>query len=290
VRLLLVATDKEKEARAAEEAKTPAVTGVVVLAGETRLVIEPDEESARVYYLLDITNNARTPVNPPTPFEFEVPSGALSVSVMEGSSPQARATGTRVQVFGPFPPGNTFVQIGYVLPLSGGTVDVVQAFPATIQQLGVIAKKIGDARLSSPQIERQQDMPASGQFYIAAAGGTVQAGQPVRLTLSGLPHHSATPRWVAVGLASAMLIAGVWFSTRTAPDPRGSERKQLVARREKLFQELLRLEADYRRGKADPARYARRREELVGALEHVYGALDSDDTNPDPAGRAGIAA
>src|SRR5436190_687631 len=32
VRLLLVATDKEKEARAAEEAKSPAITGTVILA------------------------------------------------------------------------------------------------------------------------------------------------------------------------------------------------------------------------------------------------------------------
>jgi hypothetical protein len=290
VRLLLVATDKEKEARAAEEAKAPAVTGTVVLAGETRLVIEPDEESARVYYLLDITNTARAPVNPPANFEFEAPSGAVSVSVMEGSSPQARVTGRRVQVGGPFPPGNTFVQIGYVMPLSDGTVDIAQAFPATIEHLGVIVKKVGDARLSSPQIERQQEMPASNQMYIAAAGGTVQAGRPVQLTLSGLPHHSATPRWVALGLASTMLILGVWFSTRAVPDPAGTERKHLIARREKLFQDLLRLEADHRRGKGDQSRYLTRREDLLAALEHIYGALDTEETNPDPAGRAGMAA
>ena len=57
---MLVATDKEKEAQAARDAAAPAVPGTVVLAGETRIVIEPDEDTARVYYLLDITNNART--------------------------------------------------------------------------------------------------------------------------------------------------------------------------------------------------------------------------------------
>jgi len=290
VRLLLVATDKEKEARAAEEAKSPAVTGEVVLAGETRLVIEPDEETARVYYLLDITNNARVPVNPPTPFELEAPSGAVSMALMEGSSPQAKVTGKRLRVAGPFPPGNTFVQIGYVFPLSGGTADVSQTFPALIEHLGVIVKKVGDARLTSPQLERQQEMPASNQIYIAAAGGAVQAGQPVRLTVSDLPHHSATPRWVAVGLASAVLIVGVWFASRPVQDPRGTERRLLVARREKLFQDLLRLEADRRRGKVDQSRFVTRREELLAALEHIYGALDSDYTNPDPAGRAGMAA
>ena len=37
-------------------------------------------------------------------------------------------------------------------------------------------------------------------------------------------------------------------------------------------------------------RYATRREELVAALEHVYGALDTDDTSPEPATRTGVAA
>ena len=291
VRLLLVATDKEKEAQAAEEAKAPAVTGAVVLAGETRFVIEPDEETARVYYLLDITNTARAPVNPPAPFEFEAPSGALSVSahgriVTAGQGHRQAGAGGRDRSRR----GTRSSRLATSCRVSGGTIDIAQTFPATIEHLGVIVKKVGDARLTSPQIERQQEMPASNQLYIAAAGGTVQAGQPVRLTLSGLPHHSATPRWVALGLASAVLILGVWFSTRSVQDPRGSERRQLIARREKLFQELLRLEADHRRGKGDPSRYVTRREELLAALEHVYGALDSDDTNPDPAGRAGMAA
>ena len=33
-----------------------------------------------------------------------------------------------------------------------------------------------------------------------------------------------------------------------------------------------------------------RREELVASLEHVYGALDSDDTTLEPAGGAGVTA
>jgi hypothetical protein len=33
-----------------------------------------------------------------------------------------------------------------------------------------------------------------------------------------------------------------------------------------------------------------RREELIAALERIYGALDGDDTGPEPADRAGLAA
>jgi hypothetical protein len=40
-------------------------------------------------------------------------------------------------------------------------------------------------------------MPADGQTFIAAMGGAVNAGQPIALTLTGLPHHSRAPRNIA---------------------------------------------------------------------------------------------
>jgi hypothetical protein len=111
----------------------------------------------------------------------------------------------------------------------------------------------------------------------------------VVLSLSGLPHHSTTPRWIAVSLAVGIVLVGCWGSRR--PDDaavRSAERKRLVARREKLFQDLVRLETEHRHLRG--ARYTPRREELLAALERVYGALDTDDTSPEPADRTGFAA
>src|SRR5262250_557241 len=48
IRLMLVATDKEKQAREAEAAKAPAVTGQVVLGPESRIVMEPGDETIQV--------------------------------------------------------------------------------------------------------------------------------------------------------------------------------------------------------------------------------------------------
>jgi hypothetical protein len=284
IRLMLVATDKEKAARAAAEAAAPPVTGAVVLGGESRIIIEPDDEIVRVYYMLDIMNTARAPVNPPSPFMFDTPTGATSTTIMQGSSPQANANGTRVRVQGPFPPGRTSVQVAYVLPATTGSAEFSQVFPATLQHLAVIVRKVGEARLSSPLLVRQQDMPAGGDVYIAAAGeGAVAAGQPIVLSITGLPHHSPTPRYVALTLALGIALAGIWASRRPDdPEARGAERKRLIARREKLFQDLVRLELDHRRGRIDQGRFAARREELVAALEHVYGALDTDDAGPQP--------
>ena len=134
-------------------------------------------------------------------------------------------------------------------------------------------------------------MPAQGDTLIVAVGGPVKAGQPIALMLDGLPHQNQAPRRVALGLAVLILIAGAWMATRPGqPGERLAERRRLIARREKLFQDLVRLEHDHRRGRVAGGAYTARREELVAALEHIYGALDTDDTSPEPADRAGLAA
>ena len=135
-------------------------------------------------------------------------------------------------------------------------------------------------------------MPADGDIFIAATGGPVTAGQPIQLTVDGVPHHSQAPRRTALALATLVVLIGAWYATRPAGDAAAAaaEHKRLIARREKLLNELARLEQDRRAGRGDQRRHAARREELVSSLEQVYGALDSHDAGPDPADRAGIAA
>lgn len=292
VRLVLVGTDRAKAAADAAAATAPPVTGQVVLGGESRLVIEPGDEAINVYYLLDITNTARRRVNPSAPFIIDMPAGASGTTVLDGSSPAASVNGTRLRVQGPFPPGRTAVQVAYELPVSGGSIRFTQRFPATLEQMALVVKKVGGTKLTSPQVSAQQDMTASGETYIAATGPAVAAGRPITIALDGMPHRSAAGRWTALTLALAIVLAGVWASTR--PEDRAArlaERKRLIARRDKLFGELVRLEREHRQGRGDRGRYAARREELVGALEHLYGALDGGgDTGPGPEGRAGLAA
>jgi hypothetical protein len=282
VRLMLVATDKN--AAPATSPQAPAVSGQVVITGQSRIVMEPQEEGVNLFYLLDINNTARVPVNPPA-FAFELPSAAQGAGVMQGSSPQARLEGgRRVVVDGPFAPGHTFVQVGMTLPQSSGTVEITQKFPASFESLAVVAQKVGDLKLASPQLARMQEMPADNQTFIAATGPAVAAGQPITLTLSGLPHHSNVPRYTALGLALAIALVGAAMAGKrqTGGVARDNVRKRLLSRRERLLNELARLEADRRSGKIDDSRYASRREEVIASLEHVYGALD-DQAGPEPA-------
>jgi len=274
IRLMLVATDKNAP-NAAPEA--PAVTGQVTLSDNSRIVFEPGDEDVAVYYILEIFNNNTNPVNPDPPFVFDMPKGALGTTILDGSSPLARNKGSHVSLAGPLPPGKTLIQVVAEMPTDTGSLDVTQTFPASMDHLAVLVKKVGDTKLESPTIERQQDFPNEGQVVIGAMGGQIPAGKPIELHLIDLPHHSTVPRYTSLSLAGGIILLGVWAGTRKQPlGSADAERKRLITRREKLFGDLVKLERDRRAGKRDD-RYETRREELMAQLEHVYGALDDPD-------------
>jgi hypothetical protein len=296
IRLLLVASGGAADTQAAPG--PPAIAGPVAIGGQSRIIIQPGEELITVYYLLEIVNNSATPVNPPAPFAFDMPKGAARTGIMQGSSALATVTGQRVQVSGPFPPGSSVVNIGAEIPVSGGAIDLEQRFPAPLTDFAVIVKKIGDTKLASPMITEQRDVPAEGETFIAGAGAPVASGQPLTLSLTGMPYHSTTPRAVALALAVGILAVGIWAGMRPRNESAvlATERKRLIARREKLLAELVRLEREQRAGgAAGTARYAGRREEILSSLEHIYGALDADDDSaprpaPPPGAPAGVPA
>jgi hypothetical protein len=277
VRLMLVATDTSKGPATTPDA--PPISGQVVIGPQSRIVLQPSDDTLDVFYLLDVENTARAPVNTPAPFAFELPGGAHG-SIMDGSSPQAMIKGRRVWVQGPFPPGHTYVQVSYALPGDGGSVDIAQAFPANVEQLAVVVKKVGATELRSTRVSNQREIPAEGEMYIAGTGSTVPAGQVIDLSVSGFPNHSKAPRTIALLLAGAIAVVGALIALRRrdADEPVAAERKRLIARREKLFADLVRLEHDRRNGRVDETRYSSRRESLMSSLEHVYGALDRDDS------------
>src|SRR3954462_3512115 len=292
IRMLLVATDPNKKPSptAKAGAAPAAATGEVSIGSQSRFVLQPRDEGVDAFYLLDISNNQSVPVNPPTPFVFDMPDGASGTPIMEGSSPQASVNGAHVTVAGPFAPGHTFVQVATSLPAEDGWIEIAQKLPAKLDELAVVVKKVGDTTLKSPQLKEQREMPAEGETFIAATGGAVDAGRPIQLTVDGVPHHSQAPRRAALLLATLVVVAGSWFAARPPADATTlqAERKRLIARREKLLNELARLEQDRRSGRVDDRRYAHRREELIVSLEQIYGALDRQDPGVQPGDHAGL--
>ena len=281
VRLMLVATDPELEKKAAEDRKLaqgPAQPGMVVLGEQSRFVFEMGDDALSAFYIMQVTNTARVPVQTPQPLVFELPADARGASILEGSSPQATVAGTKVTVNGPFAPGLTLVQVGFSLPYSSGDLTVEQKLPAAMTQLTVIAQKVGAMHVASAQFSNHRDMSAEGQSYILGEGPALKAGDVVTLNFTGLPHAPTWPRNLALALAVVILVAGVWSSMRGGRMVAADEarRRKLEGRRDRLFGELTALEQQHRDGLVDEQRYGSRRGELVSALERIYAEMDEE--------------
>jgi hypothetical protein len=283
IRVMLVAADPEAGAppsSAPSAMAGPAQPGTVVLGDQSRFVVELSDDSLSVFNILQILNTARTPVQPAQSVVFELPDGAEGTAILEGSSPQATVEGKSVVVAGPFAPGNTLVQFAYSMPYSGDRVTIEQPLPVALTRVAVLAQKVGDMQVASPQFAGHREMNAEGQTYIVAQGPGVAAGETLAVRFTGLPHPPTWPRNIALVAAILILAAGAWSSARgvrgtAAVDGR---RTKLHQRRDKLFDELAVLEEQHRTGRVASGHYASRRRDLVAALERVYGEIDEEAT------------
>jgi hypothetical protein len=285
----LEAARNRERADAEAAAKEPARPGMVIFGGESRIILEFQDDMLQVFYLLDVVNSAKTPITIPEPLVIELPVGAQGAGAMEGSSPLAMVQGDRIRISGPFPPGTTGVQLGYRFRYSGSNATLTQRWPAAIEQLFVAAEKVGNLQIASPQFESTRETQANGTPFLMATGGRVNAGDTLTITLSGLPYHNRIVRDVGLGAGLVILGIGLWIGTRRRPQGK-NQTTQLEQRKEKLFGELVQLEEQRRTGRVDEARYASRRQTLMTHLERIMGELDRASDAPSGGGGEGVAA
>ena len=289
LRVILVAGLKgaaaRKEQQAAEAAAQPPVRGTVVFGPNSRVVMEFNDDALRVFYLLDIVNSARGPVDIGGPMIIDLPTGAGGAGLLEGTSPTASVSGDRVTVTGPFAPGVTSVQVGFQLRHDRPDVTLRQTWPAAMEQLTVGIEKVGNVAMASPQFSTVGEVGGdAGTPFLLASGPALAAGSTLTVELTNLPVHSVMPRYVALGLAAAIVLLGVWFSMGGRTTDEG-ERRRLLQRREKLLAELAGLEKRRARRAAPlaPPEEARR-QKLISELEQIYGELD-DTAGPQGGGK-----
>lgn len=277
VRVMLVVPDAATAQREAEDARlrgAPAEPGIVVFGGESRFIVERGDEALNVFYILDIVNTARTPVATSAPLIFDLPSGATGATLLEGSTPQATVSGSRVTVTGPFAPGTSPLQIAYELPYRGARVTIEQPLPAALPQLALAGDVSGGVTMTSPQFAATRDLTESGRAFKVGNGAAIPAGGALTVTFDNLPHHARWPRFTALGIAVAIMAAGLAAGFTRRPAPTVPARQALSDARAARFRELDALEARRRRGDISDDEYAAERDRVVGTLEDIYAALE----------------
>jgi hypothetical protein len=293
LRVILVAgiakaAERKKQEEAAAAAG-PAVKGVVVFGGNTRVLMQFSEDTLEIYYILEILNTARSRVDIGEPLVINFPRGAQGATALEGSSPAAEVSPDRVIIKGPFASGTTLVQVAFRMPYDSSVLTLEQTWPAALQQVTMGVEKVNNLSISSPQFTSANDVTAeAGDVFALGRGPALPAGSKTVVTLSNLPVTSQTPRYVALSLAGGLLACGVWLSIakrRGRDDPR----QALVKRRDTLLSQLEALESKRRANAVDPQGYSTRRQRIFTELERIYGELDEVGAGPEGGGE-GIAA
>jgi hypothetical protein len=198
-------------------AMAPAVPGAVSFGPESRIVAEFVQDRLNVYYLFDVMNPAQTAVDPGGPIIIDLPREARGASALQDSTKQGTVNGPRVTVVGPFKPGSTPVRVGFELPAGGGRALISSKLPAALPQLIVIVGQIGGMQVSSPQLAATREVTDEGQRIIVGTGPALPAGQTFEIAITGIPHHPTWPRYVALGLAGSIMLAGIWAAIVVAP-------------------------------------------------------------------------
>ena len=260
----------------------------LALSPNSRIAIEFSNDILQVFYLLELVNRSGSPITLDRPLVFDLPEGALGATVMEGSTKQATAEHDRVLVTGTLPAGPSDLQIAFRLEPGGGTLTLRQAFPVPTDTVLLAVQKLGAMQVISPQVTRVREAPIQNVMFIVGSGPPLGAGTPLVVTVTGLPHHSRTPLWIALALVVLIVAAGVWLSVGSgAASAFDARRRELEAERQRGLAALSALDAERRAGRIDRHAFEQRRTSLMAALERVYGDLDTADG--PPAGRGAAA-
>lgn len=284
---LAQAAERQKSEEAAALAEPP-TKGIVVLGGNSRILMEFQDDTLQVFYLLEILNNARTRVDIGGPLVIDLPTGASGAATLEGSSQQATIAGDRVTITGPFAPGATSVQLGFSLRNVGATYQFRQVVPVALEQVTVALQRVGANSMTSSQFQSTGDVKSeSGTTFILGSGPALAAGSTLAVDLTGLPAHSSVPMWTALIIAGSVLGFGAWLAFVGRPNERES-RQRLIARRDTLLGDLTHLEQRRRTGQESQKDVARRTR-VLAELEQIFGELDEAGVGPQGGGE-GVAA
>ena len=212
------------------------------------------------------------------PFDLSAARGAGLLDRARRRKPRCRTNGSSSAARSL--PDTTSLQFGFSLPIAGASLTLEQSLPLPLGQVSVMAQKVGDMQMESPQVAAHRDMPARrAKRSSSGRARRSAAGQLISFTFSGLPHHPVWPRNLALTLAARdprrwRLGAALRRGARKQADD--GRRQRLDARRDRLFAELMLLEEQHRERRHRPRTLSRRAAGAGAALERVYAELDDE--------------
>lgn len=197
---------------------------------------------------------------------------------------------------GPFPPGESSIEVAYHLAIVDPDVgvDFARRFDAALPLLSIFVADTG-LRFGSERLHRRRPIATPDRNFLHLEAFQVEPGEVVRLSLAQEQAAATPPRavlylLVALAAGGAVAFLGVPLGRGRAPE-RLDEPAEDVARhdRDAVYSALRDLEHDYETGKVSDSDYASMRQELrARAAALIRGQQPSKPSapaarTPDPA-------
>ena len=250
----------------------PARPGTIVLGNQWRTIVDFNNERLEVVHIFEFANAASHPVAVAQPLTIAMPAEAQQVTLLDGSTQQARVFERQLVVAGPFPPGRTVAQVAYGLPISGGRREIALTLPVASMATNVIVRRLGDTHLVAPTLPQSREAEAEGRKYYTGTGPGLPAGATLELVVDGIPHHPTWPRMVALGVAGLVVAGGLWLIFRVPVDT-ASRLQAREGQRTALLARLQRLEQG---GEPQTDELREDRDGVLRDLEGIYALIDAE--------------
>jgi hypothetical protein len=234
----------------------------------SHVILEVGDDAVQVSEVLRVHNAGLGPVELPGGLHLPLPARATSAAVGPESPPGFSAAGHEAVLKGSLSPGDTELQVMFLLPYEGDSLELRQKTPLGFESTAVVTEKIDGLAVSGDRLESEEREFGGRKLMLLRGPGTAPGGE-LALRVTGLPKNDATWRYAAAALAVALLIGFGFYARRAAPP--SPARLRLEQRREKLLDELVAVE---RRAGGDADKRARRRTELADKLAEIYRELD----------------
>jgi hypothetical protein len=212
--------DLDAKRGSAGELRVPDKTSdlsVLRVSASSRMMIELREDALAFMQNLVVENTSDKVFDPgPRGVLFPLPDGCAGAETLAGGAEVEMKEGAGAIWRGPLPPTDTplaaaQVRIGCVLTThQTPEVEIVQPMPLGLQGGVAMIQAISAVGLSAPGLRALPvERDDNGNELRSYELGSVAPGQPLHLTVYGLPTPGGVGKWIALGLVALLVVAGV---------------------------------------------------------------------------------
>jgi hypothetical protein len=239
----------------------------------SHFILEIVDDAVQVVEVWRLQNTGTTAVELQGGLHLPLPDKAVSVTPGPQSPPSFTAAGHEAVFKGPIPPGDTELQVMYVLAYQGDRLEIKQSTPVPFTELNVVTEKVDGMSLESPSTLNSEPRELQGRTLMLYRGAGTTAGGEISLTMLGLPHSNPIWRYLAAAAAVLILLGFGAYAAGGSPVGAGA-REKLEQRRDHLMEELAALEKKHKESGESDSKRQKKRDELTDKLAKLYKEID----------------